>query len=475
MSVVRPTAWIQAGKWIHNLINLVSFPLITRNIAADEFGVFAVASTFLILSDLFFGDVMENGVLREHNPGSAFDSTMFWMSAAIALSMAVVVLLLAPIMSLAYGMSTLTEASCGVALVILLRGCSCIPQAIVLRKRFVRQYALNSGASNLVGAGIGIVASLHGAGFWSLVFQFAVTRVVGLVMATLSTGFLPALEFDRPTARRHFDFIRHGFWSSAATVAANRLDVIILGLVASSSQVGLFGLAKRVVQIAQELIASSFDKSLLLLRATHSHRSNSTNLYSQTVLAQAIVLLPSLTGLALTSHLLIPLVFGAEWTAVAPLVSVMAAGAGFYSMARIERAELLYEGRTAEILRVRIMELILAVVLLTPAIGLGVAGFAAMYPVRAGLGYLLVLRSRCENSMRRAAGCLRRQVRLLGAPLVATALMGMAVVATSSTAESLSSPARLLLAIFIAMPLYVVILIASRRYWWPVFLGTQTQ
>lgn len=464
MSIIRNAAWLLAGRWVHNAINLLSFAVIARHISADSYGVFVIASIFIIFSELFFADIIESTVIRGGSSDSLPDTTMFWLSSAIGAAFGLALAAIGPALSRLYDIGDLSLAMLGVSLVVVLQSSSCVGRALMLRRSMVRQHAMNAGISNFAAASVAVVFAMNGAGYWSLIAQYSVMHLLSAILAHFSTRFVPSLSFCKQHARRHAKFIKHGFYSTVVSVFSQRLDVILLGLSASPAQVGLFGLAKRIVQIAQDLIANSFDKALLLLKAENVGKDGGKD-YTKTVLAQSIVLAPAFTGLALTANVLVPLLFGREWAASGLLVTLMAAGAAFYALGRVERAELIFEGRSKEILLARIAETGIAVLLLVPVMKQGPAVFALMYSVRSACAYLVIFYTRCKAADIPVVKSFWRQLWTVRAPLVSSTAMAATAILLSQFLETLSATLRLGFVIATSGGVYLLCMLLLRGQW----------
>jgi O-antigen/teichoic acid export membrane protein len=246
----------------------------------------------------------------------------------------------------------------------------------------------------LIGATVGITLSFHGYGYWSLLAQQIVLQLAMLVLCSHATRFIPGLKLDANIGVGLTRFIGLTFWSVLLNVATNRIDVLVLGLHASSVAVGNFSLAKRIIQIVQDLVASSFDKALVSLKSRSASVTSHRMLYKRSVIAQAALLLPTFVGFALVAPYLIPIAFGSDWQTSATLIGLMTVGGIFRSLVTVERAEQVVEGTAAKLLYVRFIEAIFALLLIVPFADAGPEYMSIVFSIRYVVGYLLVVRSR---------------------------------------------------------------------------------
>lgn len=462
--LVRNVAWMLAGRWIYNLVTLISFTIIGSIISPADFGVFTLASTFLILSDTFYADAVENLIVKQEGDEATIAPTFFWVSLVYSLALATTIAVIALPFGWFYDNPQVTAATQAIAGIIVVQGSAAVPRALLMRHNRSRQYATNSAAGNLVGAIIGITAALNGFGFWSLILQQACLHVTMLILCSLAVRFHPRAVLDRVVAREFAGNVATMLWSTVLNVSSNRLDVLVVGALFGSTATGLFGLARRLVQIIQDLVASSFDKILLSMVSRQNIRGQSDLIYRSSVIMQGITAIPSFAGFAVIAPILIPRVFGHEWAGAAPLVIYMAGGGVFRSMVTIERARQIAAGQIKTIARVRLYEFGISAVLVAAFAWAGPVWLAATYTVRQLIGYVLVVYSRVGRQEARTL--LARTVGWLIMPIAATALM---VVTVALVLREVSLVARVEVCIAVSVGIgaltFAGSLYGTRRWW----------
>ncbi|MCA0185303.1 MAG: oligosaccharide flippase family protein [Proteobacteria bacterium] len=420
MSLMKAAVWMLFGRWAFYFVTLISFSLIVRFISTEAYGVYVIAATFLIFSDVFFADAVENAIVRNSGITSEVARSSFRVVSAFSVAIGAVVALLGIPLSYLYDMHELLGLMVGVGMVVIIQGFASVPRSLLLREKRARLYALLSGASNLLGAIAGVGSAYLGFEAWSLLIQQGVLQIALFGLCSYSARYRPSIHFDREIAAELKDFIRTSFWSCLLNVFANRLDIIFLGFWFGSGVVGVYGLAKRLIQILQELVGSSFDKALVSFK--RGGQGSSDLVYRKSVVAQSIVLFPAFAGFALIGSELISLVFGENWLNAAGLVALMVVGGIFRSMVTIERAELVVVGRAGTILRTRIFETILGLMVVVPFARYGGEWMALGFSLRYVIGYLMVVWSK-GNSFSDFLGCIGSTVGWVLPSFVATVAM----------------------------------------------------
>ncbi|ODU68642.1 MULTISPECIES: oligosaccharide flippase family protein [unclassified Novosphingobium] len=472
MSLAKNVAWMLAGRWAYNLITLASFTTIVALISPAAFGIYTIASTFLILSDTFFSDAVENLIVRQNGEEADIAPTTFWVSVGISGLMAALIAVIAFGFGWFYSSVETQWAIQAIALIIVVQGAASVPRALLMRHGRSRQYATNSALSNLIGAAIGVASAYRGAGFWSLIIQQGALHISMFTLCSIRAGFVPSMRLDRTIAHDFAGHVATMLWSTILNVFGNRLDILVIGALFSNSVTGVYGLAKRLVQILQDLVASSFDKVMLSMIARQGLKGHQERIYRSSVLMQGITAIPSFAGFAAISPLAIKMIFGPEWDGAAALIIMMTVGGIFRSMVTIERAQQMLAGQTRLIANVRLVELIIGVILVVPFGRLGPAYMAVVFSVRYVIGYVLVIASRIGR--RETPALLAQTARWLAVPVLATLAMSGIVWLAQRELHGLGHPMLTIAAsVMIGVVVFGAILAAARRFWLPYLMQAQ--
>jgi O-antigen/teichoic acid export membrane protein len=349
MDFMRSVMWIAAGRWVYNLLTLVSFAVIVARVDPADYGAYALAMTFLILSEVFSNDVTEHVVVR-HAGTDADAAAAGRLVAGIGAVAIGASSILTGILAQALGYELLAQLCWAMGGMAVLQGAAGLGRGRLLREGRMRAFAATTSLANLVGVVSGLVAIFGGLGIWSLVCQQAAINLT--VAITSKAQILPSGEDKLTRQQEQIVFALFGLGSAALNVVTNRVDVILAAAFFGHSGAGYLGLAKRLIQILKDLVSSSFDKALVSFLSRNRGAARKT--YGIAVAGQAMVILPAFAGFALIAKDLVPALFGDGWILAASLVPAMAIGGIFRSAVAIERAQQIYDGEVRRIFAVRV-------------------------------------------------------------------------------------------------------------------------
>lgn len=466
MEFLRSVMWIAAGRWVYNLLTLISFAVIVARVDPADYGAYTLAMTFLILSEVYSTDVTEHAIVR-HRGSDSDAAAAGRLVAGIGAVIIGASSALSGILAQAIGYELLAQLCWAMAGLAILQAAAGLGRGRLLRAGRVRAFAATASTANLIGVAAGLAAIFGGFGIWSLVCQQIAINLAAAIAT--KAPILPNGTDTISGPREQIGFALFGLGSATLNVVTNRVDVILAAAFFGQGGAGHLGLAKRLIQILQDLVSSSFDKALV----SYLSRSNgaASGTYTIAVAGQAMMILPAFAGLALVSGNLVPALFGQNWILTASLVPAMAIGGVFRSAVAIERAQQIYDGEIARIFAVRVFELALSWLILLPLAPFGLFWLGVGFSLRYALSYYLVLRSRLRSAQET-----RRQLantaRTISAPLRATLAM-MAILVLIPPNPGDSGFASLVIEILLGSGIFLAAMWFMRRSWLPIFRTTK--
>ena len=172
---------------------------------------------------------------------------------------------------------------------------------------FSRKLVYVSIGALLVSTGIGVRGIIHG-----LLAGFGVMLIWGSWKTSTSLG-QPSLDY----ARSLFDYSKYAFISSVGGYFYSWLDVAIIGLFLTQSDVGVYEIAWRVtavVMLFSSSIAMTIFPQISQWNAEEATR-RIESLISEAITPALFITIPAFVGVVMFSEEILGLVFGAEYTA----------------------------------------------------------------------------------------------------------------------------------------------------------------
>ena len=322
-SLVEKTAtgmgWVVGWRAMTRLMGLVSSLILVRLLAPADFGLVALATTFVLSIDSLSFIGVEDAVVRERNPDRGAYDTAFTLNALRGLATALLVAALAQPVAAFFEEPRLANVLYALAVAAFLGG---FENVGVLQ--FRRDLAFHKEFQmQMLPRLVSIIATLTTAAifrsYWALVVGIMTNRILRNLMTYTMHPHRPRLTIQRWREMTGFSL---GTWAvSLALLLRDRTDNFVLGRLLGTAAVGIYSLGAEIGMMPV------LELAMPLCRAIYSSFSVIRNdggrvdaIYVRFAASTQFLVMPACIGLALVADPLVRLAFGPQWLAAIPLI-----------------------------------------------------------------------------------------------------------------------------------------------------------
>lgn len=334
--------------------------LAARVLGKQDFGVYAIASVFVILLQaLMYGGIYD--YIIKDSEGAADISTCYWMSLGFAAVGGLGIAALAPIVSTLTHSPPVMWLMLALAPSALVASATTWQEALLLRQGRLTSYYVNWVVTETIACGLAIALLVQGFGLWT----FVVYRYTQLGLNALSYAVLvrerPHLRWQMSVARRVFAFSSNIYISRIVGIASSYSADILIGLLVSPAAAGAYRLGSRVVLGVSEIAYQPVGTMAWVHFSRAKDHPTLRQEWLSFVLVLSLTAWPALAGLALLSHSVVHLLVGSGWDEAVPVIVVLVF-ARMLSLFEVFLDPMLgVSDRTPVILKLRITASVLAV------------------------------------------------------------------------------------------------------------------
>lgn len=320
--------WLTLQKWVIRIFGFITIMVLTRILTPAEFGTVAAAGTvlpfFYLLADLGFAAY----IVQVDRTDRRMLSTAFWFSMSAGTVLCAALVLLAPLLGLAFSDDQVVPVLQVLALWVVVTAVGSVPSAILRREMRFATLAVQGAVAALIAQIVAVAMALTGLGVWALVAQSLVAPVVMTALAWRAAGWRPSLMFSLPDFRRMAGFGSQVLGVELVAMLRAWGEAAVISRVLGITALGHMSIAQRLVQIVQELTGSAIvPVTNVAFAKIRDVVERLRDAYLKALkLTYAALSLPMVV-VAVTAPLLIPLLFGDGWRAsVAPAQVLAIAG-----------------------------------------------------------------------------------------------------------------------------------------------------
>jgi len=350
-----------AGKGLAFLSTVI----LARLLAPDDFGLMALGLMAVSYLDTFGGLGVGNVIIYRQDNLEKNSNVAFTLSMLVNSLLALTGFLVAPWVAIFFKDPRLTDILRALSLTLVISGLGSIHQARLDRDlQFKRSFIPETGKT-LAKALVSIGLALSGYGVWSLVW--------GQLAATLSASSLywiilrwrPRLDFDIKFALKQLGYSGHILLVEIMGIVQSNLDYLIIGWRFNTTLLGYYTIAYRVPELIIIYACSTVSKALFpAFSKLQDDFETLQQGYLNTLRFVSLYTVPVGIGIALVTSEFVSVAYGDHWLPAIPVMQILSLYAIMYSLAYNAGDIYKATGRPDILVKVSVVELLIAMPLL---------------------------------------------------------------------------------------------------------------
>ncbi|MGO2988833.1 lipopolysaccharide biosynthesis protein [Lactococcus cremoris] len=310
------------GQYSNILIQLIINVVLSRILGASDFGIVAITQVFLIFFQMIVTAGMGPAIIQNKSLKSRDYGILFNYSAIFAAVLGVLFGFLGFAVSYIYKDKIYIELFWLMALIVLAEGLNVVPNAMLAKEKRFKAINLRLLFSNLIGAVVGVIAALMGAGVFALVLSVVVPAIITLILNFFIVKIPFNTSFELSALKKVWVFSKNQLIFSIITYFARNTDNMLIGRFLGAAPLGNYSKAYGLTVMPNTVFTGVINPVLQPILSEHE-----TNVeliketYLKVVKMLAIIGFPLTAFIILNSKPIINLLFGGNWNAaVIPLV-----------------------------------------------------------------------------------------------------------------------------------------------------------
>ncbi|MDW4549861.1 lipopolysaccharide biosynthesis protein [Defluviimonas sp. D31] len=347
---IRSVAWMSAGNWAAQAINLAAFVTLARLLGTEAFGLLSMAAVFIVVSEALVRESVAESLIAVEEPEPEDLNAVFWLTGIVGVVLAGVLYAAAGPIAAVYGHPEVKGLIMALAPSVVLVAFNAVPVAILRREFNFRVMSIRAVAGVAAGGATGVAMALTGHGVWSFVGQWLVMIATNAVIAWITVDWRPGLRFSAAHLGRAARFGFQVLGLRSGELAMVQMPILIIGTTLGPLATGLYSVSWRLVEILSFLASTGFRMaSQPAFAAVFRARGKTGELLIEILQLTALVAFPFFAGLAALAEPMLLLVFGSEWVGAAPVLRVMAALGVYLCIASVQTSFCLAAGRAGQL------------------------------------------------------------------------------------------------------------------------------
>jgi lipopolysaccharide exporter len=329
--MAKAAFWMVGFKIVERSIGLVSTIILARLLEPGDFGLVAMATSFLGLLLLLTSFSFDVALIQKQDADRHLYDTAWTFDVIFGLLLAIFLVIAAMPLSQFYNEARLENILHVLALSTLVGGFSNIgPVAFRKDLEFHKEFYFLL-AKKLIGFAVCMTLAFTLRNYWALVWGTFAGKILEVLLSYRVHPFRP--RFCLSGRKELFGFSMWLFVNNSIFFAYNRLADFIISKVAGSHSLGVYSIAYEISNLPTTELIAPINRAVLPGYAKMANDPDALRQGFLNVLSMiALCAVPAGAGIALIAEPLVLVVLGEKWRETIPLVQILALSGTFMAL-----------------------------------------------------------------------------------------------------------------------------------------------
>ena len=455
---VNGVLWNAVNRFSTQGIQFVFNILIARILLPEDYGVVALLSIFLAVSQAFIDSGFANALVRKKDRTEADYNTVFYFNIVISVFFCLLLWLTAPAIAAFYKTPILTKITRVVCFNLVINAFGAIQHVrLTIDINFKTKAVISIISITAVGT-VGLWMARHGYGVWALVVQSLVSSSLNTLLAWVFVRWRPRFIFSWKSLKEMFAFGSKLLASGLIDTVWGNMYNIVIGKIINPAALGVYNRAESFATFPSANIYGLVQSvNYPVLCSIQDDRERLREAFRKYIRLFAYIVFPMMVGLAAVADPFIRLLLTDKWADSIPYLQILCFSLMWYPINGMNMTFPNVLGRSDTYLKMVVITKILDVVVLLITVPLGLVAMCVGRIFTSVIGFVI-----CSQNQRILLnyGTLQ-QFKDFSKSLLHSIIMGALVIFTMSIISS--TILKLFLGIFIGILYYYIISIVFKK------------
>jgi len=367
--------WGNVEKFSMQGVQFVLNIIMARLLSPHEFGLIAMLSVFMYISQVFIDGGFSTALIRSKNNSEIDFSTVFFINLAISIFFYILFFSFAPFIASFYNQPELCLITRVYTFNLIINSLVAINKVkLIIAVDFKTQSKISILAIVISGV-IGIWVALYGFGVWALVIQMMLNAVLNVFFSFYYVRWFPKKAFSMNSFHRLFSFGSKLLGASLITSLYDQIYKLVIGKLFSSGQLGIYTQAEQLASFSSHNMSAVFQKvSLPILSQLQDNQDELLIYLRKIVKISAFIVFPLVMGMVGIAKPLIEVLLTAKWSGCVIYLQILSFAVLFDCVIAVNLNSLNAKGRSDLVLRLEVIKKTIAIIILLISLPWGVLG-----------------------------------------------------------------------------------------------------
>ncbi|ELM3749669.1 lipopolysaccharide biosynthesis protein [Aeromonas hydrophila] len=366
--------WSAIEKIVSQGVQFLTLLVLARLLTPNAFGVIAMTSIFISIAQLLIDGGFTSALIRKGKPSEIEYSTAFYFNIVVGFFIYIIIYFSAPLISFFYHEPILQDVLRVLGCVILVNSLTVVYRAKLNVALDFKSQSKVTVSSSLASGVIGVALAYHGYGVWALVAQSLFNAIISMCLYVYIFKWRPIKAFDVNEFKDMFGYGYKLILSSLIEVIYANSFIVIIGKLYSSSQVGLFYQAQRLIELPTSSFIGIIQRVNLPLMSKAHDATEINKIFSDSIILSTFIFTPLVCIVVVLSDAFFYYLLGPAWLAASKYLIILCGCYVFYPIHVFNLNLLQVKKRSDMFLKAEVIKKIIGVLTIICSFRFGVIG-----------------------------------------------------------------------------------------------------
>lgn len=371
--VISSLFWKFSERIGAQCVNLIVSIILARILAPSEYGIIALTTVFITISNVFVESGMPSALIQKKDADELDFSTVFYFNIFMSIFMYIILYCSSPLIAHFYKQEQLINVLRVLGLVIIIAGLKSVQNAYVAKKMIFKKFFICTLLGTIFSAILGIIMAYNNYGVWALVTQQLANTMIDTIMLWIFVKWRPKLQFSFKRLKKLFDFAWKLLVSGLIETIYSQLNGLVIGKVYTSKSLAYYNKANQIPSLVMNNVNNSISSVMFSVMSNEQDDIKSIKkILKKSIILSSFILMPLLVGLAAIAKTLIIVLLTEKWIFSVRYMQILCFAYALYPI-HINNLEVLKAlGRSDLFLKLEILKKVFGVLLMVISIPFGV-------------------------------------------------------------------------------------------------------
>ena len=374
--MARGALWMVLFKLLERSLGLISTLILVRLLSPADFGVVAMATSFIFMAELLTGFGFDVALIQKQDATEEHYHTAWTCNVLLGLLITLAMLVVAAPIADFYRHPEVFWVVCALALGPLLSGCENIG-VVAFRKelQFRREFFFQL-SRKVIGFLVVVPLAFFLQSYWALVAGMLTSKLAGTVMSYLAHPFRP--RFTLVEIRGLIGFSKWLLFNNMVGFLKERSSDLVIGRLYGAAPLGVYNVSYEFASMSSTELSAPINRALMPGFARIAGDPAAMRAAYANAIGMLVILgVPAAAGIFAVARFLVPVALGTKWLEAVPLMEILAVNGALLLFHSSICAVLIANGYPARVTMSNGLYVVMLLVLLVALVpGLGVTGAA---------------------------------------------------------------------------------------------------